>query len=140
LKLKCLHNRSSSLPDSQRGRFREIDEEYYLTIGESYSVVGMHLFENVLSVLVRDDNRLPSFVPAGLFELGAHGLPDGWKFALADGLLAAEGPDLWSHPLVSVWGYDELVLDPRHNDDLLESVPEALAIFHREVDAQSAVD
>lgn len=131
MRLKCAFNRSSSLPDEQRGRMVDVDETYPLTVGSEYVVVGMGLWENVLSVLVRDDWGNPCFARAALFELGSQEVPVGWRFALGPGIWAS-GRDLWVQPCGAVWGYDELVDDPGHAGALEERDPDALAIFERE--------
>ncbi len=134
MKLTCAFNRSSALPDEQRGRMVDVDETYPLTVGSEYVVVGMGLWENVLFVLVRDDWGKPCFARAGLFELGSDDVPDGWRFALCPGIRAS-GRELWVQPCGAVWGYDELVDDPAHLSALEERDPDALAIFERRMAA-----
>lgn len=131
MKLTCVFNRSSSLPDEQRGRMVDFEETYPLTVGSEYLVVGMGLWENVLFVLVRDDWGKPCFARAGIFEQGSQKVPQGWRFALGPGIQAS-GQELWVNPCGAVWGYDDLVDDPAHAGALEERDPDALAIFDRE--------
>ncbi|MDZ4673383.1 MAG: hypothetical protein SGI84_02950 [Gemmatimonadota bacterium] len=128
----CLHNRSSSLADHQRGRLARIDEKYDLTIGQKYIVVGMGIFENILWFLVRDDTGAPNFCRAALFECTEQIVPVGWHFSLRSGILAS-GNEIWANPCVAMWGYDTLVHDLSHAAGLGEREPEALEIFLREV-------
>lgn len=126
--LTCVDNRGSSQSNPLR-RTGAIDISVYaLTPGQRYVVLGMLLWENVLSVLVRDDWGLPCYAPAGLFEMGVMELPPGWKLGLFPGLGAA-GPDGWSDPHSAEWGYPELLDDPQHGARLVEGEPDALEIF-----------
>lgn len=131
MRLTCAFNRSSALPEEQRGRMADVEETYPLTVASEYVVLGMGLWENVLSVLVRDDWGKPCFARAGLFELGSGEMPEGWRFALGPGIRAT-GRELWMQPCGAVWGYARLVDDPAHAAALEERDPEALAIFESE--------
>lgn len=128
----CAHNGSTSLTDHQRGRFVALDEAFNLTVDRTYIVVGMGIWETVLQVLVKDDNGLPAWCPAGLFAIAAQTVPDKWLCGLGDGI-SASGVDLWTRWVVK-WGYAELVTDECHSDLLMERDPAALAIFEREID------
>jgi hypothetical protein len=128
MRLRCAFNRSEMLADHQRGRVADVDSVYPLSVGVEYVVVGMGLWENVLSVLVRDDWGKPCFAPAGLFELGVHDVPADWRFGLCSGIRAS-GRGLWTDPCGAVWGYQELVDDPAHPAALEERDAAALMIF-----------
>lgn len=128
----CAFIRASDLADHQRGRATDLDSVFPLTIGGRYLVVGMGLWEGVLSFLVRDDCGTPCFAPAGLFELACYVLPDSWRFRLGPGVRAS-GKDLWVEPCEGVWGYPELVDDPAHAGALEEREGRALAVFFREL-------
>jgi hypothetical protein len=125
----CKFSRSSELSDHQRGRFAGFDEEFAVTVGLDYIVLGVGIWETVLQVLVRDDDGLPSWCPAGLFALPVQPIPGGWMCGLGDRISAA-GADLWTRWVVKL-GYAELVVDERHSDLLMERDPEALAVFER---------
>lgn len=127
----CRFSRSSQLPDHQRGRFTDFDEEFSVTAGRDYIVLGVGIWETILQVLIRDDDGLPSWCPAGLFAMSAQPVPVGWLCGLGDGI-SASGVDLWTRWVVK-WGYAELVTDERHSDLLMERDPAALAIFEREL-------
>lgn len=130
MKALCLHNTSDELPDEQRGRFGWIDEHFDLTVGKAYDVLAMGVFETVLQVLVRDETGAPCFCPAALFEIEEQPFPQGWRFALRDGVRLA-GRRSWTQ-WVAVWGYAEITSDERHMNDLGERVPKALEVFERE--------
>lgn len=137
MRARCAFNHSSALPDEQRGRMADFEETFPLTVGADYLVVGMCLWENVLYLLVRDDWGKPCLARAGLFDLGAHELPDAWRFALCPGIRAS-GREMWSEPCIAVWGYSELVDDTSHLAALEERDPGALEIFEREVAAATS--
>ena len=126
----CRFSRSRHLTDHQRGRFGDFDQEYAVTPGREYVVTGIGVWETVLQVLVQDDDQLPSWCPAGLFEIEMQPIPDGWFLGLCDGI-ATSGTDLWTH-WVFKCGYAELVENERHSDLLLERDPDAVAIFQQE--------
>lgn len=132
MRIVCVFKQASSLADHQRGRTPNVNTTYPLTVGKSYAILGMGLWENVLSILVRDDWGGPCFAPAGLFELGRHDIPPKWEFVLLSGIRAS-GKDVWTDPGSAIWGYSELVNDPTHAAALEEREPEALAIFSARV-------
>lgn len=127
----CRLSRSSQLPDHQRGRFADFDQEYPVTPGCDYVVAGGGMWETILHFLIEGDDELPHWCPAGLFELAPQPIPAGWLCALGDGI-SASGADLWTRWVVK-WGYPELVADERHSDLLMERDPKALAVFEREL-------
>lgn len=132
MRVMCVFKQASKLADHQRGRTLNVDTTYPLTIGKSYVVLGMGLWENILSILVPDDWGGPCFAPAGLFELGYHDIPSDWKFGLFSGIRAS-GKEVWTDPRGATWGYTELVNDPAHAAALEEREPDALAVFSARV-------
>lgn len=138
MKAVCRSNRASDLADHQLGRATSPEAVYPLTIGSAYLVLGMGIWENVLSYLVCDDVERPFFAPAGLFDPNkVEVIPSGWEFALRGGI-SAEGRELWTNPCAAVWGYHELVADPAHAGALEEGDEEARAIFRGELRLQSS--
>lgn len=126
----CRFSRSSQLPDHQRGRFTDLEEEYLVTVGHDYLVVGLGIWETRMLVLVRDDQGLPSWCLGGLFALSDQPMPSGWLCSWGEGMLAF-GNDAWTRWVMKC-GYAELVTDDRHSDLLIERDPAALAVFERE--------
>jgi hypothetical protein len=43
--------------------------------------------------------------------------------------IRASGHALWTDPVQVIWGYRELIDDPRHLDDLFEFEDRALGVF-----------
>lgn len=123
-------NDPSGLPSHQRSRAADFESQYPLTVGRSYGVLGMSIWENVLEFLVRDDWGGPCFASAGFFEVTNAALPAGWHFALLPGV-RARGEEFRSSPGVAVWGYRELVEDPMHAAALQEQNRDALYLFDR---------
>lgn len=98
MRVVCVANDPKALADHQRSRAAEFESDYPLTIGKSYAVLGMTIFENVFNFLVRDDWGAPCFAPADFFELVAAPIPDGWRFALR--------PGIRERPVVGAWWCD----------------------------------
>jgi hypothetical protein len=133
----CRSNSPESLSEHQRGRFTSTGR-WDLTPGAEYLVMGMGIWESIFSFLVRDDYGLPSWSPAGFFEFEEDvPFPSNWHFAFRDGI-DLSGSDLWTH-WVAQWGYERLILDPNHSDDLMDRVPEALELFHAEHERRSSL-
>ena len=126
---KAVRNTGESLGPLPRNPGMTPEAVFHVELGAEYPVIGMGLFETVLSVLVRDETGKPSWLEIGLFEVSGD-VPNDWDFALYDGL-AASGGDA-SNGWVARWGYDELVNNPNHSDALIERDPEALRIFDKE--------
>ena len=136
----CIDNRASILSDHQRPRGTVENSTYPITAGKTYPVLGMLLWENVLSVLVPDDWGGPCYAPAGLFDLGTWEVPRGWAVGLFSGIRAS-GTDLWRDPYAASWGYSEFVHDPEHGAGLAERDARALEIFNERVrEAEAARD
>ena len=75
----------------------------------------------MLLLLLMDEYQLPNWFPADLFSIDEPHLPENWSFKMC---INAE------HGLQAVWGYEELIFDEAHHDDLLERDPEALRVFY----------
>ena len=135
----CVSNDPKRQVDHQRSRGAEFESEYPLTVGETYLVLGMSIWENVFEFLVRDDWGGPCFAPAGFFELLTAPIPEGWLFGLRAGVHAS-GRDLWTSPGIAVWGYPELVEEQGHAGALQEQEPEALYLFHKYYEATEKAD
>jgi hypothetical protein len=83
------------------------DKFFSLTIGDSYVVYGINIQGGVLHYLtchkITDD---PYWMPAELFEIVDYRLPPVWYF-----MFFGYGK---SNKINAVWGYEELVMDPKH--------------------------
>jgi hypothetical protein len=127
----CIHNKGANLGKPERGHFYSEKTVFDLKTGSAYPVLGMGLFETTLLVLVLDDTRSPSWLPAGLFEFDQQKVPDNWEFALVDGLAASGGAA--SNRWAAKWGYPELVRNASHSDGLMERDPAAIDVFFEEL-------
>jgi hypothetical protein len=128
MRLTCISSRAMDLTEEQRPRGSLPQSTYPVTAGGTYLVLGIQVWENFINLLVEDDDGLPAFVPAGLFDLGTWRIPDGWSFGLFAGLRVS-GRDRWSEPLVAAWGYEEFVSDSEHASALAEMDANALRVF-----------
>lgn len=129
LLVRCIANTGTSLGPSRDRYFHSERTQFHLTQGAVYRIVGMGIWETVLLVLLRDDTHRPRWLPVALFEFLDYSWPSSWEFVILDRLAAsgADASDRW----VALWGYGELVRDPRHSDELVNGDPAALEIFDR---------
>lgn len=127
----CISNSATNLSDEQKGRHPIQTNDFGLTVGRDYLILGMSIDESTFSFLVRADNDLPNFAPGRLFRCDPQPLPSRWHFRLGEGINRT-GTDLWAHPEVAMWGYSELIHDISHAASLSELEDEALMIFTRE--------
>ena len=129
----CTINSGGQLPTYHEGLFYTPATEFHVTVGRSYSVAGLGVFQGGLSVLVRDDTDLPTWLPIALFEVGDVSIPAGWEMRF----IAADQPN----PLTNVngwgarWGYPELVNSDAHSDALMNREPDALRLFRERTEA-----
>lgn len=139
MQLLCVSNRAADLGPLQLGRATQPDVVFDLTVGRRYSVVGMVLWETMLWLLVRSDSGDPLNAPAGLFDGVPTAIPKGWGFAVGPGA-NRRGEVLNAEPMVGVWGYAELIDDPRNIERLFEGESEAIAAFAQQFVDQAGHD
>jgi hypothetical protein len=128
---RCVRNTGVSLGPPQHGRYYTVRTVFHVNIGSDYLVMGMSLWETVLTVLVCDETGRPHFHPIGLFTVDIQAMPDHWEFVLLDGIAASGGDAL--NRRVAMWGYRELVRDLEHGDKLIDRDPATVEIFFREL-------
>jgi len=133
---RCLHETGASLGEPVRGAFYSARTRFHVKAGHDYEVMGIALYETSLLVLVCDENRLPSWLPSGVFSINESTIPEDWWFALIDGKMASGGRA--EYRLAAIWGYEQLVRDPAHADGLIHRDKSALAVFARELQLRSA--
>lgn len=140
MKATCRSNSYGSLTDHQLTFAESAIQPSYvepLTIGGTYSVVGIMVVESPLFFLIRDDFGYPNLVHAGYFELFETVIPEGWKFSLERGIQTPK-TTLRLEPGIATWGYPELIDDPNHYHRLVECDPAALAIFDSYIEASDS--
>ena len=130
IEARCIGNTGAHLGPRTDRVFHTDRTSYNIRVGSVYRVVGMGIWDTALMVLIRDDTDKPSWKPIGLFEIEPSTFPRNWQFSLIDGI-AASGGDA-SNRWVAMWGYKELIADPKHSDALIERDPHALEIFNRQ--------
>jgi hypothetical protein len=94
-----------------------------IDIGEFYEVYGMPLWDGNLHYLIvnryKGKEKGPVLCPAELFEVTDPGLSKDWYFSY-------RGTEKEND---AIWGYKELVLIPKHLEDIQEREEDALNIF-----------
>lgn len=102
------------------------ETEFGLTTGAHHTVYAVSVWRHVVHYLLLNQRSgpRPDWYPAYLFEITDPKLPWGWSMVRA-------GADV-GLPVELLFGYEELAqADGRHYIDLIERVPEALAVFER---------
>jgi hypothetical protein len=96
---------------------------FSVSVDKEYEVFAMSLWRGAILILLADEHHLPNWFPMELFSLSAPCLPSDWSFVHSptnkDGLQA-------------LWGYERLIIDVSHYEDLIERDPEALRHFYKE--------
>ena len=114
--VKSVFQRNTLAHDNPKG-------SWPITIGDSYMVYGLSLWNGNLHYLVvklfKNNNLAPSFCPAELFEITDPRLPKDWYFSF-------RGTERKND---AVWGYKELALDPKYIEAMLEVENDAIAIL-----------
>ena len=128
---RCVRHTGASMGEPERGHYYTAETVFHVNIGSEYLVMGMSLWETILTVLVCDETGRPRWHPIGLFEFDSQRLPDDWEFRLLDGIAASGGDALDRR--VAIWGYTQLVRDLEHSDRLIMQDPSALQVFFEEL-------
>jgi len=136
VKVLCVFDSSVALADHQRGRLGEVESVFAVTAGQSYQLLGMGIWDDVLTFLIAGSDDLPMFLPAGLFQPASIALPSDWYFRLNVGIQLS-GRSRWTEPCTALWGYRELVEDDLHAPALEEMQPHALRVFARRLSEAS---
>jgi hypothetical protein len=128
MRVICRFNKGGALAQPRFEEGYTPATEFYLTIGQSYDVYAMALWEVGLVILVVDDTSVPRWEPIELFEIVDRRIPATWEFDIG------EPSDL----LRAIWGYSALIHDPDHHDSLSELESAALDVFWSEVSRRRA--
>lgn len=129
MKVKCKANKGTALMEKtiETGYFRTT--EFSLEIGFDYIVYGIVIARGVLKYLIIGKNtNVPLWYPAELFDVIDNLLPLELYFDYLGGT-----------EVQAIWGYQELIQDESHFDDLAECASEVIEIFlkrKQEIDEQ----
>lgn len=93
-----------------------------LKVNTVYTVYGISLWMSSLHyLLIGEDDNCPDWYPSELFEVIDKRLPFEWFFTR---LKESEISNV-----KAIWGYEELVMDEDHYDDLVERKIDAFEVF-----------
>jgi len=98
-----------------------------LVIGTEYMVYSICLYQGSLAYLLVGEGHRPEWYPAELFQLINGEIPSTWQYVFSG----------FEYELNAIWGYDELVTDEDHFDQLSILEESAEIIFwarRREID------
>ncbi len=126
MKVECIANSGKALSLKQIAFVNSPNyEREYLEIGKIYNVYGITLSMHSLNYLIATGvAESPTFEPVAFFKIIENNIPPMWYFNYFG--------DKNEVPSDAVWGYKELVFDPRHCSDLEERKNEdAFKIFFK---------
>jgi hypothetical protein len=125
MQVMCNANHATALPPKYFVAFGGNSHEsiFHVSVGTEYLVFGMAAYNGVIVFLVLDDTHKPNWYPIEFFSVTDPKLPADWLFSRN---VANE------HGIDAIWGYKNLITDPKHYEDLIEREPEALKIFEKQ--------
>lgn len=87
---------------------------------------GVSIWKCNVLYLLSDDTMCPNWYPAKVFEVADPQLPTDWFLRVfADGDVS------------TLFGYEELVMDDSHFDDLSNRTPKAIQVFHERTEKRN---
>lgn len=124
MKVLCLHNHTRHLTDEhyRTGVSRNFEES--IEIGKIYNIYGMCLFGGKLDYLLVNKYNKPSFHAADYFRVIENVIPEYWQFKFNQSGL---------YMVNAIWGYEKMVNDERHYNDLILDEGEAVSYFFEEI-------
>lgn len=114
--------------DSWRGLWFSRETTFPVTVDGRYAVFGMGVWNGSPTVLIADDFRRPTWLPALLFEESTEVLPPHWEVTFPNGGRADPAPRGWQ----ALWGYSRLVRSAAHRDGLADGDPIEVRRFFAE--------
>jgi hypothetical protein len=131
MKVKCIANDYAHLTERSKKAGRDLNVIFHVNIGDTYCVYGINLWRRgTLSYLVMNAaGSMPIWVPAELFQLVDGKLPNEWYYKFLG---------LTDDYLNAVWGYKELVENPKHYTGLVGEDKKEIDLFmqkKKEIDA-----
>jgi hypothetical protein len=91
-----------------------------VTVGKLYAVFAIAVYCGSTLLLLCDDNALPNWYPIDLFSIEDAHVPQDWFGAMYPGN---------DNGLQFLLGYEQMITDDAHYDDLLERSPAAIEVF-----------
>ena len=120
MKVICTDNTGSKLSRNHFDVGYSAASKFEVSLESEYVVYAIALWRGLLSYLVIDNNSIPGWYPADLFQVVDSTLTATWHFAFF-----GQSTEQW---LNAVWGYEELK-DVNHYDDLANLKEDAVRIF-----------
>jgi hypothetical protein len=122
IKLTCIGSGGADLPTEFLDRSGNTAESRFdVTVGDVYTARAIAVWTYGVGVLIVDDTGRPNWKPIGLFVVSDGRVQPDWELAIVS-----------RDPLVALLGYQSLIHDPAHHDDLIERKVAALDTFLRE--------
>ena len=125
MKVICKANKGKDLPEKYLNNGYYPKTKLSITIGEKYTVLGIMLSGDIISVLIKDDDKSPFWHPFEAFEFTTLKIPDDWYFVYK--------PENPYYDINAIWGYKDLIEKTEHNNKLIEGNKEARVIFEKEL-------
>ncbi len=116
MKVKCIINTPDSIKIDNLKNFN-----LGLILGKEYLIMGMTVSNEHIWYLI-DEQTKPNFYPSVLFDVVENTISEEWFFRLID----ASSDDTAPFGKTAMWGYEELILDSLHYENLLMRKSEAL--------------
>lgn len=123
MRATCVSKKGKAFSDQLIRAGYTVNSDFALSVGKDYEVYAMSLWCGVIMLLLADEHHLPNWFPMELFSLRDSRVPADWSFLQS---LANE------KGLQAIWGYERLITDASHYDDLIERGPTALRHFYEE--------
>jgi len=122
MRVTCISKNGESFSDHLIRAGYTANSDFALSVGKEYEVYAMSLWCGVIMLLLADEHHLPNWLPMELLSLSDSRVPADWSFLPC---LANE------KGLQALWGYERLITDASHYDDLIERGPTACATSTR---------
>ncbi|ATF14860.1 hypothetical protein ABEX29_17680 [Brevibacillus porteri] len=122
MKVKCIHTLGKDVTNYYGDRFLYSEQtQFSVELGDELTVYGMFQCENSLRFLLHNKrSNKPNWYPSELFVITDHTLPPNWYFG-----------DRKNHKIPAIWGYEEMVLDENHYEDLIEREAHAKEVYFK---------
>lgn len=120
MKIRCISNSGRTLSQAALDLGNSNKTQFPIRVGDVFNVYGQHIYKGVLSYLIVGTyENLPSWYPVELFEVEESMFPLEWYYQFYG----------YDKLISSIWGYQELIYDEEHHDNLIEREDKAIRIF-----------